>query len=835
MSNPELIINLEATPKNKEETINMAVELLSKAGCVPKEYAASMLQREKTANTFLGCGMAIPHGELSDKYMVEKDGLAVIQAPEGVEWGDGENATVIVAIAAKTDSHIDILTRLTGIIMNKEALYTLNSTTDIAVVRSLLLNSKTSDDMQSQPVEDYSESIEWKVDYPSGLHARPASVWVEKAKSAGIHMRIRNKNKVADPCSLVALLHLNVKLSDTVVISAEGKNAKSILKNYYRDITALSITEKLKSSKISKRILLRAWTPGIEEIKNSKVITGIAASPGLAIGSIFHLDSIKIDIPDVPGSLVKNGANLEEALNITKQQLNIVFNETAKRLSKSEAEIFKAQAELLDDTELISNSCRLLAQGHGVAWSWHQAVEQQAQELEKSDNPIIASRAIDLRDVGFRVLKILAPELNLNKKNIPNNNNTIIVANDLTPSDTACIDTNKIIGLATVQGGSTSHTAILARSIGLAAVVAAGEELLTTKNGDEIIIDGDGGKIWLNPSVNVLIEAKKEIKIRADKRVAQIKRRAFPAKTIEGQQIHIAANVNTPDKAAMALEMGADGVGLMRTEFLFIDHDKTPHEDEQYKTYCAMAKSMNGKSVVIRALDIGGDKQVSHLNLPNESNPFLGVRGSRLLLRRSDLLEPQIRAIYRAAKEYSNISVMFPMITSILEVLEITEICDRIRVETAAPKIPLGIMIEVPAAAIMSDLLAKHVDFFSIGTNDLTQYTLAMDRQNQDLAAEVDSLHPAVLRMIDQTVKGAAKYNRPVSVCGSIAGDPQGAAILIGLGITKLSMAPQDISVIKDFIREHKYSELKALAEKSLIMDNSDQVCDVFQQMFSFV
>ena len=835
MSNPELIIRLGETPANKEEAISIAAKLLSEAGCIPYRYVESMQQREKTDNTFLGSGVAIPHGELSDKNMVRKDGLAVIQAPKGVKWGKDDIATLIVAIAAKTDSHIDILTQLTGIMMNKDALKTINSTTDVNVIRSLLLNSKVENKNPSQPEDDYSEAIKWRVDYPSGLHARPASVWVEKAKAAGIPMKIRNKNKIADPCSLVSLLHLNVKLSDTLIISAEGKNAKEVLKQFHSDISALTASEKSKLAKVSKRVTLRAWTPNIKEIQSANVIGGVAAAPGLAIGNIYYLDSPEIEVPDIPGDLIKNGATLEHALKTTKLELKELFDDTAKRLSKSEAEIFYAQAELLEDEELLSLSCRLIAQGHGVAWSWQQAVDKQAHELSQSETALLASRAIDLRDVGLRVLKILAPELKFTNFPFPDKDNIIIAAKDLTPSDTATIDTNKVVGLATAEGGSTSHTAILARTIGLAAVVAAGSELFTAKDGDTIIIDGDGGRIWLNPSTIILEAAKKEIQKRNINRKTKIKRRTLTSKTSDGQRIKIAANINTPDQALLALEMGAEEVGLMRTEFLFIEKNKTPSEEEQFEIYCAMAKNMNGKNVIIRALDIGGDKPVAHLNLAGENNPFLGVRGSRLLLRRLDLFEPQLRALYRAAKEYSNISVMFPMVTSVSEVLEIKKICQRIRKEINAPKIKLGIMIEVPAAAIMSDLFAKHVDFISIGTNDLTQYTLAMDRQNPELAAEVDCLHPGVLRMIQHAVSGAKKYNCPVGVCGSIAGDPQGAAILIGLGVSELSMTPREIPVIKDLILEHNKSELTKLAQKALTMDNADQVCDEFQEMFAFV
>ena len=292
--------------------------------------------------------------------------------------------------------------------------------------------------------------------------------------------------------------------------------------------------------------------------------------------------------------------------------------------------------------------------------------------------------------------------------------------------------------------------------------------------------------------------------------------RARPATTTDGVPIEVAANVNRPDQVPMALAEGAEGVGLMRTEFLFLESGATPSEDEQLATYRGMIEALEDRPLIIRALDIGGDKQVAHLHLPREENPFLGVRGARLLLRRQDLLLPQLRAIYRAAGQGGNVSIMFPMVTSVAEIIRLREICEEVRVAVNGPALPIGIMIEVPAAAIQADSLAAHCDFFSIGTNDLTQYTLAIDRQNPELAAEADSLHPAVLRLIAQTVQGARAHGRWVGVCGGIAGDALGAALLAGLGVSELSMTPRDIPAVKAKLRGVAFSALKALAEQAL-------------------
>jgi phosphocarrier protein FPr len=401
----------------------------------------------------------------------------------------------------------------------------------------------------------------------------------------------------------------------------------------------------------------------------------------------------------------------------------------------------------------------------------------------------------------------------------------IVVARDLSPSDTASLDPERVVGLATAEGGPTAHTAILARTMGLPAMVAAGPKLLELTSGTRAIVDGDMGRLYLEPSEEALISAREWMAERAKKRAADEAERSLPARTKDGHTVQIGANVNRPDQVAPAIAQGCEGVGLMRTEFLFLERSDSPSEDEQYETYRAMIAALEGRPLIIRTLDIGGDKQVAHLDLPHEENPFLGVRGARLLLRRPDLLDPQLRALYRAAKDGGgDVSIMFPMITSAPEVISLRKHCERIRAGLGAPTLRLGIMVEVPAAAVQADVLAPHVDFFSIGTNDLTQYTLAMDRQNRDLAAEADSLHPAVLRLIRLTVEGASRHRRWVGVCGGLAGDPLGAALLTGLGVSELSMTPRDIPTVKARLRASSLEALKVLVAKALDKETAEEV-----------
>jgi phosphocarrier protein FPr len=814
------LVRLAAKPASKEAAIREACQLLIAAGCVEPGFADSMIKREAVANTFLGHGVAIPHGLVEDKTLVRRDGIAVLQVPGGIEWNPGQTANLIVAIAAKSDNHITILRRLTRLIQDTARLDALFITKDPSDLVSALTQEAAIS--TAAPAGDLAESFDWTVDYPAGLHARPASLWVEAARAAGTHIQVRHGAEAADARNLVALLQLGLRAGDTVTISAEGDDAAAVLARFKTKITSLTAGEKADSAKAAERAAapVRGWNPP----GKPDTVAGIAASPGIAIGPVHVLAAADIAIPDEPVPLTEGGTALHEALSTTKLQMRALVDDTTRRLGAADAAIFKAQAELLNDSDLITLTCQLMVEGHGVAWSWNEAIERMAAKLTALGNPVLAGRAADLRDVGRRVLAKLNPSITFGSMEELPDHPCIIVAKDLSPSDTAALDMNRVIGLAMAQGGPTSHTAILARTLGLPAIVAGGNALLELTTGTQAIIDGQTGRLYLSPSNEVVASAQAWAADLADKRNAAAAERAKPAITTDGQRIEIGANVNRPDQVPLALAEGGEGVGLMRTEFLFLEAGETPTEDEQFAIYRGMIEALDGRPLIIRALDIGGDKQVAHLDLPHEENPFLGVRGARLLLRRLDLLEPQLRAIYRAAASGGEVKVMFPMVTSVGEILRLREICERIRAEVSGPALPLGIMIEVPAAAIQADSLAKHCDFFSIGTNDLTQYALAIDRQNPDLAAEADSLHPAVLRLIAQTVAGARQHNRWVGVCGGIAGDAFGAQLLAGLGVDELSMTPRDIPAVKARLRGAKFADLQALAAQALAADTAEDV-----------
>ena len=815
------LVRLAAAPAGKESAIREACQLLVAAGCVDPGYEDSMLGREAVADTFLGHGVSIPHGLGSDRGKVRRDGIAILQVPAGVSWNPGQTANLVVAIAAQSDSHITILRRLTRLIQDDARLQSLFVTKNAADLVAALTDDGAAATAPARAA-DLAHTLVWTVDYPAGLHARPASLWVDAARQSAVPLQVRHGGEIADPRNLVALLQLGLRAGDQVTLSAEGTDAAAALARFQAVITGLSAQEKADAEQAARRVEapVRGWTPP----GRPAVVGGIAAGPGLAIGRVVVLRAADSAVPDEPGHLIDGGDRLHQALDVTRQRMVALADDATRRLGAAEAGIFRAQAELLADTDLITMTCQLMVEGHGVAWAWHCAVERMADRLAGVGNPVLAARAADLRDVGRRVLAVLYPALETGSMgNLPEHP-CIIVAADLSPSDTAGLDPERVVGLVTAQGGPTSHTAILARTLGLPAVVAAGPAALAVADGATAIIDGQAGRLYLAPSDADIASARDWIAELAACRATEAAQRALPARTRDGHVVAIGANVNRPDQVPLALNEGGEGVGLMRTEFLFLERGATPSEEEQYQTYRGMIDALDGRPLIVRALDIGGDKQVAHLNLPHEDNPFLGVRGARLLLRRRDLLEPQLRALYRAAAGGANLSIMFPMVTSVGEVRALRAIAEQIRSDLGAPSVPLGIMIEVPAAAVQADILAAHVDFFSIGTNDLTQYTLAIDRQNPLLAAQADSLHPAVLRLIAQTVAGAARHGRWVGVCGGIAGDPFGASLLAGFGVDELSMTPREIPAVKARLRNMELSALKDLAERALAMETPDEV-----------
>lgn len=560
-----------------------------------------------------------------------------------------------------------------------------------------------------------------------------------------------------------------------------------------------------------------------------KKITGISASYGIAIGPAFNYKRAALDIKRHSiTDPVAEWARFEIAQEIAREQLNVVFEKAEIESGAEQAEIFKAQAMMLDDPELIGTVKKAVEeQKINVESALHDAAEGFAKMLEALDDVYLASRALDVRDVSARLLRILlgiseSPTEALKKP-------SIILANDLTPSDTILLDKTHVLGFSTALGGATSHTAILARGLGIPAVVGVGEAIFEIEEGAEIVLDGDSGEILLGVDDKTLsLYRTRQDKLSVVKTKAQAVARK-PAVTLDGHQVEITANIGSVDDAQVALHAGAEGVGLLRSEFLYLERATLPSEEEQYRSYKAIADAFGEFPVVLRSLDIGGDKEIPYIDQPAENNPFLGFRAIRLCLDRPELFKPQLRAALRAGYG-TNLKLMFPMIATVAEVRQVRTLLEECRAELkeegqlTADEMEIGIMIEIPAAAIMADQLAEEVDFFSIGTNDLAQYTLAADRTNAHVAELASGFQPAVFRLIKQVIDAAHANGKWVGLCGELAGELLAIPILLGLGLDEFSMNPPAIPFAKYLIRSISMEQAKELAQTALNLSSIEEI-----------
>jgi len=536
---------------------------------------------------------------------------------------------------------------------------------------------------------------------------------------------------------------------------------------------------------------------------------GIAASKGYAIGKVFIQEHEEIVISDAKVNDVEaEKALLQTALDQSKVQLNAIKEKTLKEIGEHEALVFEAHLTLLDDPEFSGGMLSEIEMNNINAMK---AVENVTNTFvmifESMDDEYMKERAADIKDVSKRII------LNLAGKGgdafAITEENTVVVAHDLTPSDTAQLDRSKVVGFLTNIGGRTSHSAIMARTLEIPAIVGLKDITTSVKNGDFVIVDGIEGICLINPEESVIAEyTEKRNKFLAEQEELK-KLISVEAVTKSGRRIEVCGNIGSPADAEAVIQNGGDGVGLFRTEFLYMDRDQAPTEDEQFESYKKVLEMMNGKQVVIRTLDIGGDKTLPYLPLPEEMNPFLGYRAIRLCLDRKDIFKVQIRALLRASV-YGNLAVMFPMISGLEEFLAAKEFVDECKAELKAEgiayseEIQWGIMVEIPAAAVYADELAKYVDFFSIGTNDLIQYTLAADRMSEKVSYLYNPMHPAVLRLIKMTIDGAHKHGKWVGMCGEMAGDETAIPTLVEYGLDEFSMSATSILTAKKIILEQE-------------------------------
>ena len=808
-------VQLHARVANKTEAIQTAANLLVQSQYIKAGYIDSMLAREKVANTFLGNGIAIPHGLPKDRELILRTGIAVLQAPDGLQWNRGETVYLVVAIAARSDEHIGILANLTNVLTDEGTVRKLARTDDPEDIIQALSGRRPERPAPVETLADFPTYIDLTIQNPTGLHARPATMFASLAKEYASDVRVRYGDKVSNGKSLASLLKLGVESGGMIRVMAAGPDEAAALQALKGAVES-GLGEE-EEAPATEAIPAYEW----EAEPGQAVVPGVPASPGLAIGPLRFFKRSKYVVEATAKDLEAEKTRLKEAVAAARVQLNELYQEVKARSGAGQASIFLAHAEFLDDPELVQAVEAQIETGASAGWAWQQTIEERVNELKKVDDPLIAGRAVDLGDVGSRVLNFLAHQIE--EGPLMPAGPVILLAEDLTPSDTAGLDPAFVLGFCTAGGGPTSHSAIIARALGIPAVVGAGPALLNLAEGGQAILDGDRGNLYLAPSPATLAAARAAQHAMQGQREAEKLRSYEPALMTDGHRIEVVANIAKAEEAAQAVNAGGEGVGLLRTEFLFLDRTSPPTEEEQYDAYCEMVQALNGLPLIIRTLDIGGDKAAPYLDMPAEENPFLGVRGIRLCLVRPELFRAQLRAIYRAA-EKGPVKIMFPMVSTLEDLEAAKAIAAEVRWELGAEAVEIGIMIEVPSAVMMADELAQEVDFFSIGTNDLTQYVLAMDRGHPVLAKQADGLHPAVLRMVQRTVQAAASAGKWVGVCGGIAGDPRGAAILAGLGVAELSVSIPSIAAIKAQIRRLSLARAQSLARQAVACRTAAEV-----------
>ncbi|UST65125.1 phosphoenolpyruvate--protein phosphotransferase [Pseudomonas moraviensis] len=651
-----------------------------------------------------------------------------------------------------------------------------------------------------------------RVAHRGGLHARPAALIRQTAQGFNSQAQLHFNGKSAPCNSLIGLMGLAIAEQDEVQVSCQGPDADAALQALLSALATALPDDHHGQAPVSTAALKRPAEAG--------VLHGVCAAPGLVAGPLFRLNAITLPADMGNHDPVQQQQTLETALNAVRSEIAATLAQAKKHSNADEEAIFAAHMALLEDPALLDAAQQFIAQGTAATHAWSQSIDAQCAMLQGTGSPLLAERANDLRDLRQRVLRALLGEAW--QYQVPAG--AIVAAQELTPSDLLQLSAQGVAGLCMAEGGATSHVAILARGKGLPCIVALGAQLLDQPQDQAVVLDADGGRLELTPNAERLSEVQQAQIQRQQRRESQQAKAHLPAETRNGVHIEVVANVASSSEAADAFANGADGVGLLRTEFLFVDRQTAPDVEEQRSAYQAVIDAMGNKSVIIRTIDVGGDKQLDYLPLPAEANPVLGLRGIRLAQARPEILDQQLRALLQV-KPLQRCRILLPMVTEVDELLHIRQRVDALCLELGIAERPeIGVMIEVPAAALQAEQLAEHADFLSIGTNDLSQYTLAMDRDHAGLAARVDALHPALLRLIAMTCEGAAVHKRWVGVCGALASDPLATPVLIGLGVTELSVSAVQIGEIKDRVRQVHEAECQRLSRDLLKLSSAAAV-----------
>ncbi|WP_152220543.1 phosphoenolpyruvate--protein phosphotransferase [Pseudomonas sp. SCB32] len=941
-------VRMDQRAADKQAALALLGAALEDDGLVAAGYLAGLQAREAQGSTYLGQGIAIPHGTPDTRHLVQRTGVRLMHFPEGVAWGDGQVVHLAIGIAAKSDEHLRLLQLLTVALGDGEMGEALRLAGSPEAVLQLLRGAPQTLLLDTQLVglgvvaEDFDELTvlgarrlkkagcvepgfaaelhgsealplgdglwwlhsaervsrpglafvtpqrelnhaglpvrglfclasrgdthramferlcdllvdgragelalattsrhvlealggELPVDWPSvrvplanphGLHARPSQVLMLLARDFEGEIRVRIAEADSAPVSirsLSKLLSLGARRGQVLEFFAEPEIAERAL-----EAVRLAVEQGLgeeveplpETSGPTAEVVeaIEAQAPAAPEAGSR--LQAIAASPGIASGPAYLQVERHLRFAERGESVEAERRRLDEAQEAISAEIEALVKRTQVKAIR---DIFVTHQALLEDPELADEVQSRLAEGASAEAAWSQVIERVASEQEALRDALLAERAADLRDVGRRVLARLCGAMGSMAPERP----YILVMDEVGPSDVARLDRERVAGILTARGGATSHSAIIARALGIPALVGAGAAVLALAPDTLLLLDGDHGELLVSPSAESLAEAERRRDQRRRRAERAEARRHEPAITRDGHGVAVCANLGDTSGAAAAVEQGAEGVGLLRTEFVFMDNPQAPDEAMQEAEYRRVLDALDGRPLVARTLDVGGDKPLPYWPIPQEENPYLGVRGVRLTLQRPQIFQTQLRALLRAAAGRP-LRIMFPMVGQVQEWRQARDLTRQLCVELGGEHdLQLGIMVEVPSAALLAPVLAQEVDFFSVGTNDLTQYTLAIDRGHPTLSTQADGLHPAVLQLIDITVRAAHAHGKWVGVCGELAADVQAVPLLVGLGVDELSVSARSIPLVKARVRELELPVARELAQAVLALGSAAEV-----------
>ncbi|WP_042299407.1 phosphoenolpyruvate--protein phosphotransferase [Paraburkholderia kururiensis] len=661
--------------------------------------------------------------------------------------------------------------------------------------------------------------------HAGGLHARPAARVREAVRGLEARVEVHFGARKAPVESVVGLLALGAGEGATVELVATGRDAAKAVEAVANELLREAHGE-------VEETRARDASPAPHEVPRepasalpANTLAGVCASPGVALGKLVRWDNVEVEpVEQAAGTPASESRLLDKALAAVDAELDTTVREASQRGAVGEAGIFAVHRVLLEDPTLLDAARDLISLGKSAGFAWRAAIRAQIAVLADVKDSLLAERAADLRDIEKRVLRALGGSSGANRTLSTLPDEAVLAADEFTPSDLSSLDRSRVTALVMARGGATSHAAIIARQTGIPALVAVGSALHAIAEGTQIVVDASAGRLEYAPGEQEIERARRERDRLDELRETNRRMSGEAAATRDGRAIEVAANIATLDDAKTAVENGADAVGLLRTELLFIHRPAAPTVDEHRQSYQAITDALAGRTAIIRTLDVGADKEVDYLTLPPEPNPALGLRGIRLAQVRPDLLDDQLRGLL-AVQPAGAVRILLPMVTDAGELVRLRARIDELaREQGRTDRIEVGVMIEVPSAALLADQLARHADFLSIGTNDLTQYTLAMDRCRPDLAAQADGVHPAVLRLVGIAVQGAEKHGKWVGVCGALAGDPLAVPLLVGLGVTELSVDPVSVPGIKARVRNLDYPLCRQRAQDALALDSAQAV-----------